>query len=140
MTRQQEKVVLQRLNTLKTQKMDALRKEKNERSRGIATVWRRLADYMEKHAKTASALLAKLLEDMRHSGPTCGISMHLRSLPEYDKFVKAEQAERAELDREFAVRENKLSAAAETMAIQLVLGNDAGEVLALLEQFGKEKF
>ena len=139
MTRQQEKVVLQRLSTIKAQKMDALCKERNERARGIASVWRRLADHIEKHAKTASSLLAKVLEDMR-SGLTCGISMYVRSLPEYGKFYKAEQAERAELDREFAARENKLSAAAENMAIQLVLGNDADEVIALLEQFGKEKF
>lgn len=138
MTRQQEKIVLQRLETIRQAKMSELHKEKNERRRKVAGAYARLADAAEKKAKVRDAVMAITLAVMRKG--CLDMAFNMSRLPEYTKFYQQEQAELAALDREYSERETKLNAAAETLSIRLVLGNDANEVIALLDQFGKEKF
>ena len=146
MTRQQEKVVLARLETVRKQKVEAISQERRARNAKVLPVGARVSAYLGKHKKQADGLFAALLASMQDWGAYgyfpngCKVVSALRDLAHEIGAFEQVKAETAEIDRDCEARIAKLNAAAENLAVRLVLGNDADEVLKLLDAFVAEKF
>jgi len=146
MTRQQEKVVLARLETVRKQKVEDINQERRARYAKVPTIGARVSAYLGKHKKQADAVFAALLDSMQDWGAygyfpnSSKVVSALRALGHEIGAFEQVKAETAEIDRDCEARIAKLSAAAENLAVRLVLGSDADEVLKLLDAFVAEKF
>lgn len=145
MTRQQEKVVLARLETVRKQKVDAINQERRARHAKVPSIGARVIAYLDKHKKQTDAVFASLLDSVRDwrvdgYAPLCKVNTVLCDLAKEIGASEQVKAEAAEIDRDCEARIAKLNYAAENLAVRLVLGNDADEVLKLLDAFVAEKF
>lgn len=146
MTRQQEKVVLARLETLRKQKVEDINQERRARKVKMPSIGVRVSAYLGKHKKQADAVFASLLDSVQDCSDYgyfprgCKVVNVLRDLAHEIGATEQAEAEEAEIDRDCDARIAKLNSAAENLAVRLVLGNDADEVLRLLDAFVAEKF